>query len=279
MILKFGLELGEKAFPALQDETTYCDEFSILSLLEKMLGIGSPDNLDFLRVEQYRQALKQYLLQNKHAFYSKSYEADSLATAAALLQRRDELKLAGFKFKIDANVEKRIVVFTALEKMLHLLPHPFYSGYADRFEYLLDYIEIQHLTLIKEIHLNEPFDLLPVHIQRLFSILSKQGCNISESQFQHHANDSDLDQFKSTLLTNSKNKFEAKADGSIIIMKCSSDSYAAAYLSKLIAENPTHKPLCILPDKNRALDMPLFRKDCQVLASYRLLYRDQPYKF
>ena len=154
MILKFGLELGEKAFPAFDADSSNCDEFSILSILEKMLGIGSPDNLDFLRVEQYRQALKQYLLQNKNAFFSKSYEADSLASAAALLHRRDELKLAGFNFEINNNLLDRIAVFSALEKILHQLPQPFYLGYADRFENLLHHIEVQNINLIKEIHLS-----------------------------------------------------------------------------------------------------------------------------
>ena len=118
MVIKFGLEIGEQVFPSHHQEFICCDEHSLLTLLEKLAGIGSPDNLEFLRIEQYRQVLQQYLLHNKYAFFANSFEADALATAEILLQRRDELKLAGFNFEQSESLSTRVETFCSIEKML-----------------------------------------------------------------------------------------------------------------------------------------------------------------
>jgi hypothetical protein len=252
MIIKFGLEIGDQVFPSYNKEFICCDEHSLLTLLEKLVGIGSPDNLEFLRIEQYRQVLQQYLLHNKHAFFANSFEADALATAEILLHRRDELKLAGFNFEQITGLSTRIETFCSIEKMLKQLPSPFFAAYADRFEKLMESIDGN--TDIDEICLNEPLELLPPHIKRLFSKLSASGTKITENELILNEDDSDLNNFKKLLNSSKKSKFDAKGDASLIVFECSSDSYAAAYLAKLFAVNNHFKPLCILPEKNRTLD-------------------------
>ena len=72
----------------------------MLHLLESYLGLsGHPNNIDYLRIEQYRQALKALLEKQPDAFFAASYEADQFATATELLDRRDELLLAGWNFQ------------------------------------------------------------------------------------------------------------------------------------------------------------------------------------
>ena len=252
MRLKFGLEIGERVFPSQDQEYICCDEYSLLILLEKSLGIGSPDDLEFIRIEQYRQALQQYLLHNKQAFYANSFEADALASAEILLQRRDELKLAGFNFKQSENIPPRLDVFCSIEKLLKQLPDPFYAAYADRFENLLVFFEGN--AEIEEICHNEPYELLPPHIKRLFSKLSTAGTKITENELILNEEESDLNNFKKALNASKKTSIEAKGDTSLIVLECSSDSFAAAYLAKLFATNKNFRPLCILPDKNRTLD-------------------------
>ena len=252
MVIKFGLEIGEQVFPSHHQEFICCDEHSLLTLLEKLAGIGSPDNLEFLRIEQYRQVLQQYLLHNKYAFFANSFEADALATAEILLQRRDELKLAGFNFEQSESLSTRVETFCSIEKMLKQLPDPFYAAYADRFEKLMESIDGK--TDIDEICLNEPLELLPPHIKRLFSKLSTSGTKITENELILNEDDSDLNNFKNLLKSSKKSKFDAKGDASLIVLESSSDSFAAAYLAKLFALNNNFKPLCILPDKNRTLD-------------------------
>jgi hypothetical protein len=255
MILKFGLELAEQVFPAIEEnEDLYCAESSLLSLLETYLGIGAPEKLDFLRVEQYRQTLQQYLSFNADAFFAASFKADALSTADALLQRRDELKLAGFDFEPEPDMPVRLEVFTALEKLLNLLPNPFFAGFADRFEKVLTYLDEELEIPIKEIRLIEPLQLLPPHLKRLFGKLQKRAVIIREEEYETKEGNSDLDILKKSLSGRLKGSFQANADGSLIILKATSDNFAAAFLSKLFKLNKEYRPLCLLSDKNRALD-------------------------
>ena len=260
MNIKFGLEIGEQAYPFIDEERIYCNENTILSLLEKYLGIGSTENFDFLRIEQYRQALLQYLNSNKDAFYAESFRADSLATAESLLYRRDELKLNGFEFNSAEKMPERLAIFSAIEKIIRQMPNSFNEGYADRFEKLWVFLAESITNPIEKIYLQEPLSLLPNHIKRLFDLLVQKGSQLFENEISIDESNTDLNNFKKALNARSKSKFEAEADGSIIIMQCSSDSFAAAYLAKLFSKNEAYRPVCILPDKNRSLDTALIQE-------------------
>ena len=105
-VLHFGNEFDGPVFSkqtGLRTGELYAGAKKLLSWLENQLGLsGYPDNTDYLRIELYRQALGQHLMETSAQahfaatpFYEKSFAADRFATAAALLAWRDELLLSG----------------------------------------------------------------------------------------------------------------------------------------------------------------------------------------
>jgi ATP-dependent helicase/nuclease subunit B len=207
-----------------------------------------------LRVEQYRQTMQQYLNNHDNVFFKKSFLADPLAAAEALLFKRDELLLNDFDFELTDKMPERLRVISALEKGLDLLPNFFHPGYADRFSKVMEYLNEDISIPIHEIQLTEPLSLVPPHLQRLFNKISKKGINIRESAQDVVEGDSDLSMFKKSLITKGITRTTAKADGSLLILRAGSETYAAAYLSKLFSKNSNFRPLCLISNKNRALD-------------------------
>src|SRR5690606_1245436 len=102
MTLYFGLHLDEISFPEKSlpnGNCFYLGSAGLLRLLESLFGLeGSPEDNNYLRIEAYRQVLRQYLETDSEAFFQHSFEADQFATASDLLDRRDELLLAGWDF-------------------------------------------------------------------------------------------------------------------------------------------------------------------------------------
>ena len=97
----FGLNYDNAVFPRPDTEGghLYLGKRSLLRWFETHLGLaGHTERIEHLRVEQYRQCLRRYLKDNPTVFYVKSFEADQLACAEALLKRRDELLLSGYNF-------------------------------------------------------------------------------------------------------------------------------------------------------------------------------------
>jgi len=262
MIIRFGLELQEQVFPAWDEQVdANCGEKGLLVIIEEHLGLGYPDSLDFLRVEQYRQLLQHYKEKQPDVFYAASFDADALATAEALLNRRDELVLAGWDFETSENSPTRLSVLAGTEAMLQAaVPTEVASGYADRFQKVMSYLEEDISIPLKEIWLNEPLTLLPPYLQRLLAALEKRGVIIKNAEQISSEADNDLSNFKKALLKQPYDKGKSKADGSLIILRSRSEAYAATYLAKLFALNKDYRPLCLLSDKNRAFDNALIQE-------------------
>jgi hypothetical protein len=94
MRLFFGLEFDDQVYPSATEQTTtiYLGPKRLLQWLETQLGlVGYANNNDYLRVEQYRQAIVLHLKDVPAPFYKKSFEADPFGTATTLLAWRDEL--------------------------------------------------------------------------------------------------------------------------------------------------------------------------------------------
>jgi len=259
----FGLELDDKVYP--QGEATeggvhYHGPKGLLLLLESHLGlIGYSESINYLRIAQYRQALQEYLRIHKDAFYSKTYEADQLATAEELLTRRDELLLAGWDFEIANDLPERLAVLAAVEELIEeddeiILP----KGFADRF---IDVLEVCEDTPspIGNIYLNEPHDLLPFHLQRLMDALASQGTTVSQIPQPTLEGTTDLAIFQQAL-EGKRIKTDLKKDGSLLILKTKRDTEAATFLAKLLQINPSYRPACLIPAKTRVLDNALIQE-------------------
>jgi ATP-dependent helicase/nuclease subunit B len=227
----------------------------LLELMEAQLGLGvlTGDN-EFLRVEQMRQAISKLLEnQSEGIFFKKSFEADQLATAAKLLQMRDELLLAGWNFEPSPELPPRL---HALSSLHHLLAGTLSLGHADRYAAVLRTLPERRLP-IERLCLNEPIDLMPNYLQKIFNTLKTNGTGI-EQLFAPKANggETDLARLQQRLLQaeGDKTKVEARADGSLLLIRAKRETDTARCLAQIFKDNPKFRPLCLIPDKSRTLD-------------------------
>jgi len=253
LTVHFGLELDDKVFP--RGATTelgvhYFGPQRFLFLLEAHLGLIGPTNtIDYLRIAQYRYALQ---------FYQQSFEADQLAAAEELLNRRDELKLAGWDFEIANNLPARLADLAGVEEALEEADYDFAVGFADRFVKVLAVCE-ERPTPIQTLLLNEPRHLFPFHWQKLFTYLEDQGTAIKQLAEPIIEGDHDLAIFQKAL-NGERGKVDAQQDGSLLVIRAKRETDAAAFLAKKIQLNTEYHPVCLIPEKNRALDNALIQE-------------------
>lgn len=279
MHLFFGLELDDLSLPrpTLEGGVHYCGKKGLLQLLEAYLGLdGHPEDIEYLRVEQYRQAVIRLLsdlaaapdvVRQPAPFFQKSFEADQFATAAELLVRRDELRLAGWNFEANDATPTRLatladieVIFNkekkAEESQVEDDPQPLIlsPGYADRFAAVLKTLDAREHPFT-EILLNEPLELLPFHFQRLFKKMGETATRpvIRQSAGAEHGPEhvgSDLQKFQQRLVRQglesqtvqgrqspASEKINLTNDGSLLLIRAKRASEAAAWLAQLIRLN------------------------------------------
>ncbi len=270
--LYFGLHLDETAYPKATDRgaatdtgTYYCGPMTLLQLLEKQLGTADyPSNNRYLRVEQYRQSLQKHIALHPDSFYAKSFEADSLATAGALLARRDELMLAGWDFVAGNDAPERLKTLAQIESLRRQEGDQLAPGFAERMVRVTEAVAHQ-AAMFDVIYLNEPLELMPVGLMRLFGVFQEKN-NTLVHVIERESHDQispkiDLNSFKNILIQKEKNeKQPLQADGSLLVLKASRETDAAAWLAKFFRENADFKPLCVIPEKNRALDNALIQE-------------------
>ncbi|MCB0706899.1 MAG: PD-(D/E)XK nuclease family protein [Saprospiraceae bacterium] len=252
--LTFGLQLDNASLPLTKTHTAglyYLGPKGFLNLLESYLGLsGHPSDLEYLRVENYRQALFKFLQDQPDAFFARSFQADQFGTAQELLSRRDELLMNGWDFQFDATCPSRLQAIAQIEIFFSKK----WPGYADRFVSVLQNLSTSQHP-IREIQLCEPFELLPYPFQRLLHKLESHGCVILplEEDPISPAHKTDLDAFRNILFGNPTTN-SLKGDGSLIILKGKRASELASFLAQFCRKNPDFQPFCLIPERNRALD-------------------------
>lgn len=293
MVLYFGLELDPHSLPvpACEAGVHRCGRSQLLRLLEDLLGLaGLPDDVDFLRVEQYRQALLGHLAsysslplpppaQDTH-FYKASFEADPFATAENLLERRDELLLAGWDFSVSSDLPPRLRVFAEIEALLRQQmttasghsPPGLSEGYADRFCKVLAALDKQKLPF-STVKLNEPLELLPRHLQRLFAKMAACGTSLGQL---HAAEQPSMPSPANRPLTDLQ-KFQRRLqqpmgtwdktlsnDGSLLLLKSKRSGEAATWLAQLMRRNQQPGEAAsihlLIPESSRDLDVALVQE-------------------
>lgn len=255
MRLHFGLSIQDGFLPRPTSVTigeAYVGARQLLHLLEQHLGLSVPDeDVAHLRIEQYRQALKRYLMGNPEAFFAASFTADDLGTASALLQRRDELLMAGWNFDLDGLKTERLLVLAQVEKDLVLFP-----GMADRLDRVLQQAERIPL-FVDELYLCDDRQLYPVFWQRLFQRLADTELSIIEQQAITGAGPStDLGKWQAFLKgeLSKKDKPKLSGDGSLLLLRSFRETHMAAHLAQLLRLNEGFKPSLLLPKANQTLD-------------------------
>ncbi len=260
------------AAPTTVADRMYLNPSGLLRYLEGFYALGAPAiNREALRNEQYRQLLSAHLTMNEadagaELFYQASFEADQTATAQELLSRRDELIDAGYPVHQEATEEvpPRIAVLHELEALLHddryefrLLP-----GTADRLRLLLSVLpEDRHPRL--SILLNEPRHLLPPGVRRLLTALEALGDTVNQlPDPAPPVTNNDLGRWQEILraattdaaTTTDKATAPLAGDGSLVILRARRETHIAAYLARMVKNNPEWRPGVLLPLRNQTLD-------------------------
>ncbi len=262
MTIYFGLELDQLVYPEHENGGYwYCGAKRILTFLETHLGLGGyPTNNEFLRIEQFRQAIQKHQSFDEKAFYLASFEADPLATATALLDRRDELVLGNWNFIPTPKTPVRLRTLAEIENIAQTGENGLglSMGFSDRWLAVEKTLPTRTIPLEK-VWINEPFDLLPDYIKRLISILKKKNIAVESVHHDVKTEATDLGFFKNSITQKAQNG-KAKGDGSLVILKSKRGHALATFLAKLFQKNRKYQPLCLIPEKNRALDNALIQE-------------------
>lgn len=271
MKLIFGLHLDELTAPRSAKPEMgihYCGPKKLLALLETHFGLlGHADDIDFLRVEQYRQAILAWQSQSEHSesFLIRSFEADQFATSAELLSRRDELRLAGFEFSPEDRdgMPERFRVLTEIEAIFQdsASELELTAGFADRFCEVLEKMAHPH-KIFEHIRLNEPLDMMPCHFQRLFKKLGEHTAIDFTRSTSPVSSETDLQKLQSRLFSKGgkEKKIALESDGSLLLVRAKRANEAANFMAQTLRLNPAFRPTCLVPEKNRTLDIALVKE-------------------
>lgn len=262
MTIYFGLAFDDLTFPqawALENNCNVLGVNGLLRFLESHLGLVSNDeDIEHLRVEQYRQALMQWVAGCEASFFTTSLAADPFATATELLTRRDELLLAGWDFQIDENCPERLKQLAGVEAIMNnAAKQPALSpGFSDRFIAVLKALPRRRQPITR-LYTHENLEQLPGCFVRLIHALTAQGTRLTmlPPTTGQAPPDTDLGAFQQRLAgTGTPEKKKLKGDGSLLVLRGARESDLAAYTAGLLKRNPVFKPLILIPDKRRTLD-------------------------
>jgi len=259
MNILFGLQLEDRTFPANTTDYIPMGSNKLVQFLEQQLGlIGNESNINYLRIEQYRQALNTHLASGECPFYQASFEADPFATAEELLSRRDELKQLGWDFERGAGMPARLCAIAEIEQIIHTdSALQLLAGKADRFAMIMEALQTQRLHL-QSITFRDPYELLPAHWALLFDVIKKtqkQVQLVALEQVQTF-DETDLGALKRSIFhtKGKKTPQSLQTDGSLLIVKAKRASDAGAFLAKLLAKNESYRPTVLIPERSRTLD-------------------------
>lgn len=276
MKLIYGLQLDNHSLPRPDAEAGvhYIGPNGLLTLFETWYGLGGhPNDIDYLRVEQYRQALLWHLAQaTAQPFYKKSFEADPFTTAAEMLSRRDELLLAGWEFGKTMDTPARLATIAEIEGSFHLEQEDGLQlafGYADRFHAMMSALDGQEKIPIDEAWTNEPLALLPRHFQRFFEKIGlKTGTPVRQMPLPSIPSEptTDLQRFQQRLANSqpASGKSNLNNDGTLLLLRTRRSSESAAWLAQLLRLNfeasNSRKPIFLISERSHALDMALMQE-------------------
>lgn len=257
--LTLGLTLSDgKLLPlAAQDNLVFAPA-AFIRYLESFYALGAPAvNREALRTEQYRQVLRRYLEDaGEVPFYAHSYAADAFATAEEILSRRDELLDAGYQLarEVADDCPARIRVLHELEAIVLDEDGPsLLAGSADRLNLLLGALpERRHPDLV--IRLNEPRELLPPGLGRLLDRLEAGGDRIEPLPEPTKSDTAtDLGRWQAGLRGEAPGG-DLTGDGSLLLLRADRETHLAAYLARIVRDNPEFRPGLLLSTRNQTLD-------------------------
>jgi hypothetical protein len=265
LVLTFGLSLDDISAPQPQTAAgeMRCGTSGLLFYLEQICGCTyKKADVEYLRVERFRQVLEQYAATHKTVFYAQSLLQDALATAETLLGMRDELVGAGINFEVLEDGKGRLKTFFEIEKIWK--KNDFgndYLGTNDRLSQILLLLPNINIS-ITSVWLNEPLHLLPIVWQRVFAAFAQKNLPIQPLSTPKLApENTQLNALQQRLLRLSANKKnDSIADGSIVLINAKRESSAADFLVEILKNTAEYRPLVLLPMQNRGLEQVMIQE-------------------
>ena len=260
MIVSFGMTLDDAPLPAVSTSQSGRITFGpqgLLRYLETVWGLPEvPRDNEYLRIEQYRQQLGHYLTSEPDAFFNTSFATDPFAVATDILERRDELLMAGWDFQVHEDMPPRLKTIAELEARLKELNEGLVPGFADRL------IRVQEGVgswppAFQKLVCHEPLHLLPVGMQRLLRALSEQGVKLEWAAEPQPSGDSDLARLQQHLLRTKDGqsaRVKLKGDGSLLLLKGKRDTDLATYFAQVLRQNEAYRPSIVVPGQCQALE-------------------------
>ena len=168
MHVTFGLYLDARQGPSPTHRFNQpvVGRLGFLSLLETYLGLAKPDVSSASRVAVYSGLLRAQ--DNGGRFYSESFQADSIGTAARLLAWRDEWRLGGWGGNAQPEHPLRLRELAAIETAAAgTLP----AGEAERLLLVKQALQATGPVPIKSLQLVDPLEDFPVLWRQVIELL------------------------------------------------------------------------------------------------------------
>ena len=264
MELYFGMAYDDAIYH--REKKSYNGTFflgpqGVLHFLLSNWGIQKPPiGSSYLRLEQYRQAIKATLENpvGQVPFYKESYLANPFAVASNLLESRDELFLGGWDFKVSDHIPLRLEAMAHLEDYFQEIittSEKYYPGTAELWDTIFKLFPRRHMPF-NVVYCHEPQNGFPVHINRLFTAFKNNGVEVKQLSPETIPSNTDLGQLKALLTNPSQfpDKLRLGGDGSLILLKGTNEAQLARFVAQTISLNPSFCPSFLIPGDCKALD-------------------------
>ncbi|WP_176593009.1 PD-(D/E)XK nuclease family protein [Sphingobium sp. EM0848] len=253
MKLIFGLSCDGPSFPDFPGpnegvfNAAVVGPQGLIEMLEVQLGLTAPRVAHAVRVSSYASKLRAALATAPQLFFAQSFALDPWATAASLLEWRDQLVAGGWSGAIVGAA--RLDAFAKIEGAAPMLP----LGIADRARRLCDVVKARASLPLASIELVEPRDLLPPLWQALIEALETSAIKISQVSASETAVN-DLSHVQAFLEDGSPATLAG--DGSFVIVEADTALTAAEAAAEWLAhcsETELHGTVIVNPDGDTAL--------------------------
>ncbi|WP_300974502.1 PD-(D/E)XK nuclease family protein [Sphingomonas sp. LHG3406-1] len=217
MKLVFGMACDSSCYPDFQGGiegvfgAAVVGPLGLLSAVEVQLGLTRPPASQAARVACYAAKLRAALEAQPDLFFAQSVTIDPWATAATLLQWRDELVAGGWT--IAAAGPQRPGALALVERSGAKLP----DGVADRLQNVCRALEAGPSLSIQVLHLIEALEILPPHWRTLIEKLCRCGVAVMEPQAEGQVAAGDLGLLQHFMAAGTTGQLQG--DGSFVHVK------------------------------------------------------------
>jgi RecB family exonuclease len=252
MHVTFGLYLDARQGPSPASffNSPIVGRLGFLSLLETYLGLAAPEGSSAKRVAVYSGLLRAH--DNSARFYSESFEADSIGTAARLLAWRDEWRLGGWDGSALPEHPPRLLELAAIEKAAaDTLP----PGEAERLQLVVRALRESGPGPIKSVHLVDPPDGFPLLWRQVLGLLPAVELRLPEPQGAGQLR-AVQEQALAVLAGHPAGNLVTPIDGSLLLVHALAATTAEHWLSAHNSHEPGDR-LVLAEDAGDSLDVSL----------------------